>query len=121
MILIGSLFNITVNLKTSTERMGKEKIKNSLKQIGITDFFIILSLQRASNKHLKETIPPNGIINTDYSTILEYKAPISLYTASNSKRILKKLDERRLPKNKRSLIADKYPIYSFMLDKIYRP
>ncbi|MDP8230464.1 MAG: tetratricopeptide repeat protein [Candidatus Gorgyraea atricola] len=47
-------------------------------------------------------------VNSDYFPILEYKAPLALYTGAAVKRLIIYLDERRIPLERGDLLMKKY-------------
>jgi predicted membrane-bound spermidine synthase/tetratricopeptide (TPR) repeat protein len=108
LLLIGSLEAVDVNFKVSKKRMAKEAIRAGLARIELHDLFTLLHLQLGSSKHVRDFIRYGGATNSDYFPILEYKAPLALYTNSSIANLIKELDERNIPLERGGLYIKPY-------------
>jgi len=107
-LFIGSKKMIVPDFVRSEERITQAPIREDLSRIGLSDLFTLLSFQLASNKNVKETFRMRGTVNSDYFPILEYKAPLALYTGTAVRRLIIYLDERRIPLERGDLLMKKY-------------
>jgi len=113
-IFMGSNEEIALNLDGSKERIAQREIKEELARIKIYDLFTLFSLQLASSESVQEKAKMKEVVNSDYFPILDYIAPLSLYTRSMVGDFIKGLDERNLPLEKTDLFIKDYLKYHKM-------
>ncbi|MDP6685578.1 MAG: tetratricopeptide repeat protein, partial [Candidatus Omnitrophota bacterium] len=107
-LLVGSKKTIIPDFAKSEKRMTQIEIREDLSRIGLDGLFTLLSFQLASNKNVKETFRMKEAVNSDYFPILEYKAPLALYTGAVVKKMIVYLDERRIPLERGDLLIKRY-------------
>ncbi|OGW75006.1 MAG: hypothetical protein A2Z72_00590 [Omnitrophica bacterium RBG_13_46_9] len=107
-LLIGSKEKIVPVFNESEKRLAQQPVKEDLARIGLGDLFTLLSLQLASGETVRELVKMPGGINSDYFPILQYRAPLALYTKSVVKDVITDLDERRLAPERGKLLIGNY-------------
>lgn len=122
-ILIGSLEDMPVDFNKSLERLKKRAIKYDLSRIKIKDFFTILGLQLSSSENINKVINFNGAINSDFFPVLEYRAPVALFSKKYLNDIVFLLDQRTIAIKDAGLLINKYlanqPINESNLNNLY--
>lgn len=124
LFLIGSVEGINVDFQAIERAMNNPPVKKDLERVGINDLFTLLSLQIASDEQVKLIMAENGIKNSDYFPVLEYRAPVALYMRSDLNEFLARVDERNMPAALSSLfIKDyivRYGVRQEALNNLYR-
>jgi len=106
--LIGSKKPSIPDFSDSEKRLTQIPIRKDLSRIELNGLFTLLSFQLASNRKIEETFKMKGSVNRDYFPILEYKAPLALYTGADIKKLIIYLDQRRVPLETGELLIKKY-------------
>ena len=107
-IIIGSRRNHRIDLDESEKRMAVPSVKEDMARLNIKDLFTLLSLQIGSGETLGKYLNKNGPKNSDYFPIIEYNAPLALYTRDNVNQYIYNIDERKLSLENTHLIIKQY-------------
>lgn len=107
-IILGSKKRITPDFNESEKVINLKPIKDDLARIELHDLFTLLSLQLCSTRNVEILSGKSGTVNSDYYPILEYRAPLSLYTGSTAVNSLIRLDERKFILLKTELLLADY-------------
>ncbi|MFA5147077.1 MAG: fused MFS/spermidine synthase [Candidatus Omnitrophota bacterium] len=107
-ILVGSKEKHAADLSGSEKRMLLEGVRKDLERIKIESPSTFFALQLSSGIMERGVIERAGPVNSDYFPVLEYRAPLGLYTDSTIIDFLKNIDERRLPLKKGGLLLKGY-------------
>lgn len=107
-LLVGSETKIEPDLNESEKRMAQKQIKDDLSKIGINDLFTLLNMQTTSAESLRSSLKMNGRVHSDYYPILDYRAPMVLYTDSYLRLSKVAVDERRDTLAEGNLLLDTY-------------
>lgn len=106
-IIIASNEKINVNFDDLEKKIAQQDIKDDLARIKVFDAFTLLALQVSTTGSFQDELK-KGVKNSDYLPILEYMAPIALFTRSFVKDLLIGLDERLLPIKNSNLFMKDY-------------
>lgn len=96
-LLLGSNSKLTIDYPRSEAKFMDEGVNKNLKRINLNDFYTLLSLQMSDNTMVKNLSRLGRSLNSDYYPMLEYKAPMALFTHSSAFNAVREFDERRLP------------------------
>jgi spermidine synthase len=107
-LLVGSKTKIEPDLNESEKRIAQDQIKDDLSRIGVNDLFTLLNMQITSPESLRSSIKMTGRVHSDYNPILDYRAPMVLYTDSSLRLTQIVLDERRNTLADGNLLLDAY-------------
>jgi len=107
-LLVGSKAKIAPDLNESEKRMAQDKIKGDLSKLEVNDLFTLLNMQVTSADSLRSSIEVKGRVHSDYFPVLDYRAPVALYTHSVLRLSEVVLDERRNTLADGKLLLDTY-------------
>lgn len=110
-LLLGSKQKITLQIDESEKRINQKSIKEDLARIKLYDLFTLLSLQLASDENIRNHVGDKGILNSDYRPVLDYRAPLALYTKSSINNFLSNMDERNVTLENNDLLIKNYLPY----------
>lgn len=110
-LIIGTKEKLGLDFSESEKRTAQKSIRQDLSRIELNGLFTLLSLQLASGKDVKDPLTMVGGVNSDYFPILDYRAPLALYTKSSVRNFITNLDERSLPLEKNNLFIKNYLKY----------
>lgn len=107
-LLLGSKRKIMPDFIECEKRLNQNPIKEELSRINLYDLFTLLGMQLASNENIRNYIADKDTVNSDYKPLLEYKAPLALYTKSSINDLLSGMDERKAALENSGLLMKDY-------------
>ena len=109
-LLIGSNKRIEPDLKKSSERIALASVREDIARVKVNDLFTFFGMQIASGDGVRNMIDPEGPVNSDYFPVLEYQAPVNLFTGAsvNATGFIDDIDERRGALDKSGLFLAAY-------------
>lgn len=107
-LLVGSKTKIEPDLNASEKRLAQDKIKEDLSKIEANDLFTLLNMQVTSAEGFRSSIKMKGRVHSDHHPILDYRAPLALYTDSFLSLSKVVSDERRNTLADGKLLLDTY-------------
>ncbi|MBN3038567.1 MAG: fused MFS/spermidine synthase [Candidatus Omnitrophica bacterium] len=107
-ILIGSEEKMTLDIDESEKRIAQAPVQQDLSRIELADIYTLLSLQISSNENINKTVERKGLIHSDFFPILDYMAPLALYTSQRAEKYIIRIDERKFPLEKGDLFIKDY-------------
>jgi len=107
-LLLGTRNGLKPDFSESEKIMASTPIRENLARFDLNDLFTLLCLQIASSGNIQGSVQSENLVNSDYTPLLEYRAPRALYTKSYVGTYLKHLDERRFSLGKYDLLLKHY-------------
>lgn len=109
-LLIGSNKKIEPDIKKSSERIALASVREDIARVKVNDLFTFFSMQIVSGDGVRNLIDLEGPVNSDYFPVLEYQAPVNLFTgvSVNTTGFIDNIDERRGALDKSGLFLAAY-------------
>ncbi len=98
-LMIASNNPLTLSFDRLAKRMAIPVVSKRLKEVGIHDIPSFLLHQYMTPDYLKNVVPPNGPVNSDYFPYLEYQAPKDFFYKTRSV-FFTQYDQKRLVASK---------------------